>query len=256
MNNHRRTLYKNMKKGKNATNLIIGGSDMYAGAPYFASISSLRTGSDLSFIMTQKKVLIPLKILLPESIVIPIQKTEWILNRINVCVIGPGLGRVEGFVADKIIEIANYLLQKNIPIIIDGDGINWLIQHLDRIYMSGGRIIVTPNFNEAKKLVGCNLESFLVVEKGDKDMIYGKNFNETVCDENSLKRCGGQGDILVGIMATLLSYVDDFEEFDLENKCTEACRILRKTSNIAYKKYGLSLMARDIIENLKNINKY
>ena len=81
---------------------IIGGSPEYTGAPYFAAISALRTGSDLVYILTQQEAAVPIKSYSPDLIVMPLLNQEgenWMtriyqsIGRCQSWVIGPGLGR-------------------------------------------------------------------------------------------------------------------------------------------------------------------
>ena len=84
-------------KGQNGKVGIVGGSQEYTGAPYYAAITSLRSGADLSHIFTpDKDALIPIKCYSPEIIVHPATHSsdliKW-LPSIHSMVIGPGLGR-------------------------------------------------------------------------------------------------------------------------------------------------------------------
>ena len=78
---------------------VLGGSKEYTGAPYYAAISSLRAGSDLSHIFTpDEEALIPLKCYSPEIIVHPAKHPTDLINwmhALHSLVIGPGLGRNE-----------------------------------------------------------------------------------------------------------------------------------------------------------------
>lgn len=63
--NYSRTHYK----GQNGKVSVIGGSKTYTGAPYFAAMAALRTGSDLAFIYCHDEAAIPIKSYSPELIV-------------------------------------------------------------------------------------------------------------------------------------------------------------------------------------------
>lgn len=78
---------------------FIGGCLQYTGAPYFASISSLKLGSDLVFVFCTSSAAIPIKSYSPELIVIPILDSVDVetslpryLTGLHALVIGPGLG--------------------------------------------------------------------------------------------------------------------------------------------------------------------
>lgn len=232
-------------KGINSTNLIIGGSSFYSGAPYFTSLASLKSGFDLSYIMTQEEAIIPLKVLIPESIVLPIKKIDWILDKIDICIIGPGLGRIRGDLVNILKTIIAYLVKRDIFLIFDGDGLFILKQITDTID-GYEKVVLTPNYNEAQNIINDN--NWNVIEKGESDKCYNNDLSVIVNDLGSEKRCGGLGDILCGILAILL--VRNSEDV---LQCMEtACRLLRKASHLAFIKKKRGLMARDVIEKIED----
>nr|CAI5822827.1 unnamed protein product [Callosobruchus analis] len=87
-------------KGQAGRIAVFGGSIEFTGAPYFASISALKTGADLVYLFTNKEPATVIKSYSPELMVLPllddpqaIEKIEPWLERLHVVVIGPGLGR-------------------------------------------------------------------------------------------------------------------------------------------------------------------
>ena len=87
-------------KGQNGKVAVIGGSRTYTGAPYFAALAALRTGSDLAFIYCHEDASIPIKSYSPEIIVNSIfaktpkeQQVKPALEIARSVIIGPGLGR-------------------------------------------------------------------------------------------------------------------------------------------------------------------
>jgi ATP-dependent NAD(P)H-hydrate dehydratase len=65
-------LSKEMHKGQSGKIGVVGGSKEYSGAPYFAAISSLRAGADLSYVFTTKDTAPVIKSYSPEMIVLPL----------------------------------------------------------------------------------------------------------------------------------------------------------------------------------------
>jgi len=122
-------------KGQAGKVLIVGGSVEYTGAPYYAAISSLKTGADLVHILCTYDAATAIKSYSPEAIVHPfLPKTnsnnnntkpdyyEPLLDRVSVVVVGPGLGRdpeTQNFCHTLITSI----IGRKLPLIIDGDGI-------------------------------------------------------------------------------------------------------------------------------------
>lgn len=72
-----------------------------------------------------------------------------------------------------------------------------------------------------------------------------------VKNPSSLKRCGGQGDILVGI-SSLFSFWAHQKHLPISVALAWACFILRKSSLKAFEKHKLSLLAPQIIDELSN----
>ena len=84
-------------KGQNGKVGVMGGSKEYTGAPYYAAVSALRSGADLSHVFCpDKDATMAIKTYSPEIIVHPLESPDdlfkW-LHAINSLVIGPGLGR-------------------------------------------------------------------------------------------------------------------------------------------------------------------
>ena len=79
---------------------VVGGSKEYTGAPYFAAISALKVGCDLSHVFCTSAASPVIKSYSPELIVHPLldevdalnEFLQW-LPRLHVLVVGPGLGR-------------------------------------------------------------------------------------------------------------------------------------------------------------------
>lgn len=76
-----------------------------------------------------------------------------------------------------------------------------------------------------------------------------------VFNKGSLKRCGGIGDILTGVVSTFVAMVKKNSESGLTtdsilDACAAACYLNRDVSEAAFNKFGIALTAPDIIESL------
>ncbi|XP_027192068.2 ATP-dependent (S)-NAD(P)H-hydrate dehydratase isoform X1 [Cicer arietinum] len=231
-------------KGQAGNIAVIGGCREYTGAPYFAAISALKIGADLSHVFCTKDAAHVIKSYSPELIVHPVleesynvreedkkmisskvlaEVDKWI-ERFNCLVIGPGLGR-DPFLLDCVSEIMRHARQSNIPIVIDGDGLFLVTNNLDLV--SGYALaVLTPNVNEYKRLVQKVLSSEVndedatqqvlslakqiggvtILKKGKSDIINDGDTVKSVSIYGSPRRCGGQGDILSGSVAVFLSW--------------------------------------------------
>ncbi|KAK9090482.1 hypothetical protein Sjap_023659 [Stephania japonica] len=231
-------------KGQAGKIAVIGGCREYTGAPYFAAISALKIGADLSHVFCTRDAATVIKSYSPELIVHPIleesysvrdedegfissktvaEVAKWI-ERFDCLVIGPGLGR-DPFLLDCVGEILKLARRSNIPVVIDGDGLFLVTNNLDLV--SGYALtVLTPNVNEYKRLVQKVLDSdvndqdapeqllalaksiggITILRKGKSDLISDGRTVNAVSTFGSPRRCGGQGDILSGSVAVFSSW--------------------------------------------------
>lgn len=166
--------------GKVAT---IGGCREYTGAPYFAAISALKVGADLSHVFCTEGAATVIKSYSPELIVHPYlpdsssddsARTSGIsaqqmletkrryrsvehfnhinhwLPRFDVVVIGPGLGR-DPWVHDTVVKVLEALREDNRHVVIDADGLHIAIESL-HLLKGWTNATLTPNANEFKRV--------------------------------------------------------------------------------------------------------
>ncbi|SBT35840.1 carbohydrate kinase, putative [Plasmodium ovale wallikeri] len=165
-------LCENDHKGCSGKICVVGGSEVYSGAPYFSAMSTLKLGADLCFIITSKECSLPLKCYSPELIVYPYlynNKSEikniqgsnfekcvhYLHNRIHSCVIGPGLGTIDNMTKSCIEYLISKFIQKNIFLIFDADAIQFLITNDDMLnrIKNYEQCMFTPNKNEFKNMI-------------------------------------------------------------------------------------------------------
>eukprot|EP00201_Polytomella_parva_P007400 CAMPEP_0175077046 /NCGR_PEP_ID=MMETSP0052_2-20121109/23133_1 /TAXON_ID=51329 ORGANISM="Polytomella parva, Strain SAG 63-3" /NCGR_SAMPLE_ID=MMETSP0052_2 /ASSEMBLY_ACC=CAM_ASM_000194 /LENGTH=401 /DNA_ID=CAMNT_0016346389 /DNA_START=145 /DNA_END=1350 /DNA_ORIENTATION=- len=174
-------------KGQGGKVAVIGGCLEYTGAPYFASMSSLRAGADLSYVICTPSAATPLKSLSPELMVLPylpertsifnggwtssdvpfISKEEvrsrsenivkWI-RRANVVVIGPGLGD-DPHVNAVVREVIKTLYPAGAPedhctpaLVIDGSALRQIAAEDPRMLIGIRKCVLTPNLPELKAI--------------------------------------------------------------------------------------------------------
>ena len=272
---------------------IIGGCEDYTGAPYFSANAAALMGCDLTHVICEQSAATVIKSYSPNLMVHPylldtntfnrysatghdketrnndmknnnFNKIKTLLRNIHVIVIGPGLGRDE-LILNTTKEIIKYILEElngKIPIILDADGLFLLgkdkeVQDL-LMKFPKGRIILTPNVVEFKRLYGSVIGNgkdhqegnelqgleiakrlkCIVVEKGYQDRIFGCNGNMLVNEQiGSFKRVGGQGDTLTGTIATLLAFSRAMYDFNIMNDTNN--NIEDKTSELEWIDYAM-----------------
>lgn len=283
-------LSESKHKGQAGRIGIIGGSSEYTGAPYFAGITALKSGADLTYIFCMKDAAIPIKSYSPELIVLPFLDAEHgkslttsrLLN-IHSLVIGPGLGEYVD-VHQLIVSIIQYIKENKkilsrISLIFDADGIGLLADNKDVLQNYAGPIYITPNANEIKKLAFAyfgrrdintddepslqelvskiNPNAVLIL-KGEQDKIITSNGTYTCSIPGSLRRCGGQGDILSGSLGLFSYWANLYKES--EDKQSDippeviagfsACSITRLCSKFAYEEKERAMVTSDMLAQI------
>ncbi|KAF9402426.1 hypothetical protein BGX21_010128 [Mortierella sp. AD011] len=206
-----------------------------------------------------------------------------VLKRIHVLVVGPGVSRDKGMLqcAKHAIEVAKEL---DIPIVIDADGL-YLIQHEPDLVQGYTKAVLTPNVAEFGRL--CNAKNVdtededsdepavqrlskafggvVIIQKGHNDVISDGKTLSTVANEGGLKRSGGQGDILTGLIATSLAWGTAYEKGVWSHShpvssedialiaCFGACVLNRECSRVAYEKYKRSVQSSDVIQEIGGV---
>nr|XP_020649959.1 ATP-dependent (S)-NAD(P)H-hydrate dehydratase isoform X1 [Pogona vitticeps] len=265
-------------KGQDGRIGIVGGCQEYTGAPYFAAITALKEGADLSHVFCTKDAASVIKSYSPELIVHPVldrsdavHEVEKWLPRLHSVVVGPGLGR-----DDVLLENAKGIIEKSkvkgIPIVIDADGL-WLIAQQPSVIQGYPRAILTPNAMEFSRLYeavlrdpvdssdhhGCLLRlsqalgNLTIVQKGERDLISDGEKVFVCSHEGSSRRCGGQGDLLSGSLGVLAhwAFLAGPEKTNGQNPflvaAFGACSLTRQCNNQAFQKFGRSMTASDMV---------
>ena len=96
----------------------------------------------------------------------------------------------------------------------------------------------------------------MIYRKGMVDVISDGERTFYVAIEGGLKRCGGQGDVLTGVLGSFVNFESNLKEY-VENDpdrmlLTAACAsiVCRRASSIAYREKRISLVTPDILEKL------
>uniref|UniRef100_A0A3B4Y327 ATP-dependent (S)-NAD(P)H-hydrate dehydratase n=1 Tax=Seriola lalandi dorsalis TaxID=1841481 RepID=A0A3B4Y327_SERLL len=263
-------------KGQDGRIGIIGGCQDYTGAPYFAAISALKVGADLSHVFCTKDAATVIKSYSPELIVHPVldspnavEEIEKWLPRLHGLVVGPGLGR-EDLLLKTVIEKCK---ARDIPIVIDADGL-WLVTQQPSVIQGYQKGILTPNFMEFTRLyespvdgikidhqrsvmqLSVAMGNLTLVLKGEQDLITDGSKVISCSIEGSGRRCGGQGDLLSGSMGVLAHWAHDAGEKRTIHLKTllvaafGACSLTRQCNSQAFQQHGRSTTTSDMIQEI------
>ena len=212
-------------KGHYGKILLICGAEGYTGAPGLAAKAALRTGAGLIFTGVPRCVypIVASKLEAPMVFPLPdaggrlsMEALPLLLERISAadaCLIGPGLGRSEQL--DQLVP--ELIRHCRCPLVLDADGINAAAEHIDVLREAACPVILTPHdgefrrlyqaetadrITEARKLAqqtGC-----VVLRKGHETIITDGKKTYVNRTGNAGMATGGSGDVLAGILVSLL----------------------------------------------------
>ena len=203
--------------------LVIGGNIGFGGAGLLASKAALNCGAGLVSLATRSEHVSASLNFCPEVMAKPVdsgQALEKYLDTPSVFCLGPGLG--QDFWSEQLIyKSLESAKKRNIPILIDADGLNLLPKFSKKLPLPK-KIILTPHVGEASLLLNTSKEnikknrlksaisiskkySAIVVLKGKNSIICGKD-KYFVCDKgNPGMATGGMGDVLSGIISSFIA---------------------------------------------------
>lgn len=198
-------------------------------------------------------------------------------------VIGPGLGRDEAM-QETCVAVIKAAREKGLPVVLDADGLRIATQR-GEVVQGFEECVLTPNvveFGRLCKAKGVSLSEdrearekempekveelarrfghLTILAKGAKDTI--SNGHKTIVSdgEGGLKRSGGQGDTLTGVLGTLFAwrkgYFEGLWEHDGSVSREESfalvayggSAITRECSRLAFRAKGRSMQAGDLTE--------
>ncbi|KAK9484942.1 Ribokinase-like protein [Lipomyces starkeyi] len=171
-------LLEKFHKGQAGRIAVVGGSEDYTGAPYFAALAATLLGADMAHIICERTAAQVIKTYSPNMMVHPYMRDSnsvvpasttkpsidallneeilppiySIMSRLHVVVVGPGLGRDKLMleIATKVITRAKEL---GLHIVIDADGL-FLVQQTPDVIRGYTKAVLTPNIVEFQRL--CN----------------------------------------------------------------------------------------------------
>lgn len=216
-------------KGTFGKVLVAGGSVGYTGAPWLTASAAVRSGCGLVYLgvpesiwaIEAAKCVSAMPFPLPEKEgklrhrALPALREK--LSGCDVLALGPGLGRGES--VDRL--VLELLAAAPQPVVLDADGINALEGHIDILDGRRGRVtILTPHDGEFARLTGAlpgddrigaarefaQAHGCILALKGHRTVTATPEGNVLVNPTgNSGLAKGGSGDVLTGLIASLLA---------------------------------------------------
>lgn len=253
-------------KGTFGRLLVVGGNEGMIGAPVLAGTAALRSGAGLVQIAVPRSILAACLTITPELIGLGLGKAagkDQLLDageKADAIVIGPGLGRTPEAEARLV-----RLIRLDKSMVIDADGLNILAGMKKWPSFFKARAVLTPHPGEMKRLVkligksevpaedegridvaSAAARAFgqVVVLKGERTVVAdGKRVYVNGTGNSTLSKAG-TGDVLSGILGTLLA--QGMEQF--EAACL-AVHLHGKAGEIAGVRVGMRCaLAREVVD--------
>jgi len=265
-------------KGNFGHVLVVAGSGGGTGAAYLTSQAAALSGSGLVTLAVGRSIFPIMASKLTEVMVRPFFETkDWSLSLIaekdiinfsdkaDVLAVGPGISQnkeTQGLVRNLIAKIEK-------PVVLDADGINACVGHIDVLRAAKSRLILTPHAGEMARLIGQDIKyigqnrkdvalkfaaeyNTVLVLKGHGTVVAGPKgdiyINET---GNPGMATGGSGDVLTGIISSFIGQgVGPFEAAVL------GVYFHGLAGDMAVREKGaLSLIATDLLNKLPEVLK-
>jgi NAD(P)H-hydrate epimerase len=222
-------------KGDFGRLLVIGGSEVFSGAPTLVALAALRTGVDIAYLAAPSKTAYAISSMSPDLITIKLDgnslkpsnmtRLKPYLDMVDAVAMGPGLG-LNPETSEFVKACVEAVEKAGKPLLLDADGLKAFAKFKRPLKVP---LVLTPHAGEYAILTGeklpDNLEERVAhVQKTAKNLnavILVKGKVDIICDADRVKlnftgnpgmTVGGTGDVLSGIVGGLLAQkVDAFE---------------------------------------------
>jgi NAD(P)H-hydrate epimerase len=257
-------------KGDFGCLLIVGGSDVYSGAPALTGLAAIRTGAGLVLIAAPKATTSTIRSYSPDLIVHQLSgdvvtpddvpKLQELLVKSTALVLGPGIGRApETEVA--VPQILKTATEMGKPVLVDADAIRAVagtgIKH--------SNIVLTPHAGEFRALSGIEAPvrwrdrlpfcvefakktSCILLLKGHETVITdGVRVKVNRTGNPGMAR-GGMGDVLSGIIGAFLA-----QQADPFLAAVAGAYVHGHAGDLLLKTKGFHMTASDLVDTLPTI---
>ena len=216
------------KKGDYGRVLVVGGSEVFSGAPALTALAAQSVGVDIVIIASPSPVTNSIRSFTPTLIVHDLEakylddrcvdKVMKIAERVDAIAIGPGLG-LRDETLEAVLEIIRRTPREK-PIVIDADALKALARELEVV--KERNVVLTPHAGEFKILFDVALPmdyrermreverkarelKLTILLKGPWDVISNGYMTKVNITGNAWMTVGGTGDVLTGIVAAFLA---------------------------------------------------
>jgi NAD(P)H-hydrate epimerase len=243
-------------KGAKKHLAVVGGGKGMAGAPILAARGALRSGIGIVRAVVCSDNTNAVSAATPAALVLPWPKTadevkSSIASWADAIVVGPGMGKSDD--ARGILDLV--LSSTDVPLVIDADALNLFEGNLPalRDHLRGRKTVITPHVAEFARLAGTDVKTVLaerfdigralasdlgatVLLKGTPSVIFAPDGERLVSARGTAALgTGGSGDVLAGIVGTLLAQTEDPPSAAacaawIHGRASELCEYVRGTT--------------------------
>ncbi|WP_312420979.1 NAD(P)H-hydrate dehydratase [Epilithonimonas sp.] len=252
-------------KGTFGKSILVGGSYGKMGAILMSTLSALKTGNGLTFTIAPECGNVILQSQIPEAMFIGsgknyIDKIE--IQEKAVYGIGPGLGK-EKQTQKALLE---FLESYNQYVVLDADALNILAEN-NKLNLIPKNAVITPHPLEFERLFGKTANSYERIELAKQKakelqiFIILKDHHTAVITPEKKVFCnitgnsgmakGGSGDVLTGILTSLIS-----QKYEIEKSCIFGVWLHGKAGDFAAQKFSKeAMLPTDLINKIGEVFK-
>jgi NAD(P)H-hydrate epimerase len=253
-------------KGDFGRLLVIGGSEVYSGAPTLVSLAAMRTGVDIVYLAAPSKTAYAISSMSPDLITIKLEGAnlkpnnmetlEPYLSMVNAVAMGPGLG-LNPETLDFVKLCVEEVESAGKPLLLDADGLKAFAKFKRPLKVP---LVLTPHAGEYAILTGETLpenieKRALAIQKTARELeavVLVKGKVDYICSPERVKlnftgnpgmTVGGTGDVLSGVVSGLIAQgIDPFEA------AVAGAFVNGAAGDFAACELGFHLVATDLID--------
>ena len=222
-------------KGDFGRLLVVGGSEVFSGAPALVALAALRAGVDIAYVAAPHRTAYTISCMSPDLITVKLEGDQLnprnvsvlkpYLETVTAVVMGPGLG-LHKETRDAVKEIVEAVGKAKVPLLLDADGLKAFAEFKRKLRSP---LVLTPHAGEFRILTGkepprdvekrvaavrdsARKLGAVLLLKGNVDVISDGERVKLNFTGNPGMTVGGTGDVLSGVVGAFLAQgADPFE---------------------------------------------
>jgi hydroxyethylthiazole kinase-like uncharacterized protein yjeF len=258
-------------KGDFGRLLVIGGSEVFSGAPTLVALAALRTGVDMAYLAAPSKTARAISSMSPDLITLKLDGNHLhpsnmtalkpYVEMVDAVVLGPGLG-LHSETKEFVKTCVSVVESASKPLLLDADGLKAFAEFKKALKVP---IVLTPHAGEYAILTGWKLAESLEERVSEvqrtaaelKAVILLKGQVDVVCDGKRFKlnftgnpgmTVGGTGDVLSGVVGAFLA-----QKADAFEAAVAGAFVNGAAGDLVAKNIGYHMMATDLINWIPHV---